>query len=75
MDSCLAGSIRNLSQEDLNPNPTAGMVCLEDYNTLVKGDELRTVFRKNPQATASDVGPTWDTEPGFTGRLYSWPKL
>lgn len=34
---------------------TAGMVNLEDYNALVKGDELRPVFRKNPLASASDV--------------------
>ncbi len=34
---------------------TAGMVNLEDYNTLVKGDELRPVFRKAPKASASDV--------------------
>ncbi len=34
---------------------TAGMVSLEDYNALVKGDELRPVFRKTPLATASDV--------------------
>lgn len=34
---------------------TAGMVSLEDYNTLVKGDELRPVFRKAPRASASDV--------------------
>ena len=34
---------------------TAGMVSLEDYNTLVKGDELRPVFRKSPRASASDV--------------------
>ncbi len=34
---------------------TAGMVSLEDYNTLVKGDELRPVFRKAPKASASDV--------------------
>jgi uncharacterized OB-fold protein len=34
---------------------TAGMVSLEDYNTLVKGDELRPVFRKTPRASASDV--------------------
>jgi hypothetical protein len=33
----------------------AGMVSLEDYNTLVKGDELRPVFRKAPRASASDV--------------------
>ncbi len=34
---------------------TAGMVNLEDYNTLVKGDELRPVFRKAPKASASDI--------------------
>ena len=34
---------------------TAGMVKLEDYNTLAKGDELRPVFRKAPKASASDV--------------------
>ncbi len=34
---------------------TAGMVSLEDYNTLVKGNELRPVFRKAPKASASDV--------------------
>jgi len=34
---------------------TAGMVNLEDYNTLAKGDELRPVFRKAPKASASDV--------------------
>jgi uncharacterized OB-fold protein len=34
---------------------TAGMVSLEDYNTLIKGDELRPVFRKAPRASASDV--------------------
>ncbi len=34
---------------------TAGMVSLEDYNALVKGDELRPVFRKAPRASASDV--------------------
>ena len=34
---------------------TAGMVCLDDYNSLVKGDELRPVFRKEPRAAASDV--------------------
>ncbi len=34
---------------------TASMVGLADYNTLVKGDELRPVFRKSPRASASDV--------------------
>ncbi len=34
---------------------TAGMVSLDDYNSLVKGDELRPVFRKEPRAAASDV--------------------
>ncbi|MCZ6513455.1 MAG: hypothetical protein O6857_05950 [Nitrospinae bacterium] len=34
---------------------TAGMVNLEDYNTLAKGDELKPVFRKAPKASASDV--------------------
>ncbi|MCH7499372.1 MAG: hypothetical protein IH886_05100 [Nitrospinae bacterium] len=34
---------------------TAGMVSLDDYNTLAKGDELRPVFRKTPRASASDV--------------------
>lgn len=34
---------------------TAGMVSLEDYNTLGKGDALRPVFRKEPRASASDV--------------------
>lgn len=34
---------------------TAGMVSVDDYNALVKGDELRPVFRKDPRAAASDV--------------------
>ncbi|MFQ5451394.1 MAG: hypothetical protein ACE5E9_12260 [Nitrospinaceae bacterium] len=34
---------------------TAGMVSLKDYSALVKGNELRPVFRSRPQATASDV--------------------
>ncbi len=33
----------------------AGMVSIEDYDSLIKGDELRPVFRKEPRATASDV--------------------
>jgi len=33
----------------------AGMVSLEDYNTLDKGEELRPVFRESPRAAASDV--------------------
>ncbi len=33
----------------------AGMVAIKDYDGLVKGDELRPVFRKEPKATASDV--------------------
>jgi len=34
---------------------TAGMVDIEDYDSLMKGDELKPVFRKEPRATASDV--------------------
>lgn len=34
---------------------TAGMVETDDYNAVVKGDELRPVFRKEPLASASDV--------------------
>lgn len=33
----------------------SGMVSLDDYNTLAKGDEVRPVFRKDPHASASDV--------------------
>lgn len=33
----------------------AGMVSTKDYNSLVKGDELKPLFRKEPEATASDV--------------------
>ena len=33
----------------------AGMVHIDEYNTLVKGDSLRPVFRREPQASASDV--------------------
>ena len=33
----------------------AGMIHIDDYDSLVKGDELRPVFRKEPRATASDV--------------------
>ena len=44
---------------------TAGMVSLEDYNSLAKGDELRPVFRKIPRATASDV--MW-VRPGTPGQ-------
>lgn len=33
----------------------AGMVCVEDYARLKKGDELRPVFRRNAQAGAGDV--------------------
>ena len=33
----------------------AGMVAIKDYDGLVKGDELRPVFRQEPKATASDV--------------------
>jgi len=34
---------------------TAGMVQIDDYESLEKGTELRPVFRKDPKATASDV--------------------
>ncbi len=33
----------------------AGMVKTDDYNKIIKGVELRPVFRKEPKATASDV--------------------
>lgn len=33
----------------------AGMVRVEDYTRLKKGDELRPVFRQEPKASASDV--------------------
>lgn len=33
----------------------AGMVAVKDYNSLVRDDELRPVFRKEPRASASDV--------------------
>ncbi len=33
----------------------AGMVEIEDYDRLVRGDELRPVFRQDPRASASDV--------------------
>ncbi|MBI4384573.1 MAG: hypothetical protein HY579_11130 [Nitrospinae bacterium] len=34
---------------------TAGMVRVEDYTRLKKGDELRPVFRHSPRASASDA--------------------
>ena len=34
---------------------SAGMVRIGDYDSLVKGDELRPVFRNEPRAAASDV--------------------
>ncbi|MBI4388545.1 MAG: hypothetical protein HY580_00055 [Nitrospinae bacterium] len=34
---------------------TAGMVRVEDYTRLKKGDELRPVFRSEPRASASDA--------------------
>ena len=33
----------------------AGMVGAKDYDSLAKGDELKPLFRKEPEATASDV--------------------
>lgn len=47
----------------------AGMVSIKDYDSLAKGDELRPLFRKEPEATASDV--MW-VQKGTSAR--DWPE-